>query len=136
MTDPTVAPTRRSFLAGLLALPLLGSRRQAASPTAVAAFRVVDRFAVAGYRYHQGPENEALLHAGQPLRLVREPQNPHDPRAIALYADDVLLGYVPRAQNSMAAGCLDQGVPLTATLETLDPDAPPWERVRVALALG
>ena len=98
MTDPTVAPTRRSFLAGLLALPLLGSRRQAASPTAVAAFRVVDRFAVAGYRYHQGPDHEAALRVGQPLALVREPHNPHDARAIALYEG---LGFVTHETDLM-----------------------------------
>ena len=125
-------PSRRSFLAAALALPWL----KGPLPAAPSAGPVVDRFFVAGYRYHDGPANQAALHSGQALRLVREPDNPHDPRAIALFAGDLLLGYVPRTQNSMAAGCLDQNVPLSATLTAIDPEAPPWERVQVALALG
>jgi hypothetical protein len=135
-SHPAPPVARRSLLAALFGLPLLRHAPPSAgatSPDAPRRWREVDRFAVAGYRYHQGPDHEASLRAGHAVRLAREPANEHDDRAIAVYAGEVKLGYVPRRQNSMAAGCLDAGVALRATLVGVDLEAPPWERVTVTL---
>ena len=57
------------------------------------------RFFVAGFPYHAGPKLIDRLSVGDLLRLVREHDNPHDTRAVAIYYEDDRIGYVPRSQN-------------------------------------
>lgn len=38
---------------------------------------------------------EYRLKRGSKVSLVPEPENPHDPNAIAVYVDDVHIGYIP-----------------------------------------
>jgi hypothetical protein len=62
------------------------------------------------------------LTVGDPVRLVREPDNPHDPRAVAVYHQDDRNGYVPRERNRAIADRLDQGVPLDCRITAIDPE--------------
>jgi hypothetical protein len=41
----------------------------------------------------------ATLAPGTEVLLVREPNNPHDPLAVAVWVDDQHVGYIPRKQN-------------------------------------
>ena len=41
----------------------------------------------------------ARLRPGNRLRLVREPGNPHDPDAVAVYRGATHIGYLPRRVN-------------------------------------
>ncbi len=128
--------TRRAFLKTLAALGLWSGARNAWRSTRSV---VLLETCVAGFRYHQGPRVQHHLRAGQPLLLRREPTNPYDERAIALYtADGAKLGYVPRTDNSVLAALLDQGTSLQATITDVAREAPPWERVRfrVTMSLG
>jgi hypothetical protein len=128
---------RRSFLSSLFALPAAAVMAPPApmpKPKPLAPV-VVDHFPVAGFQYHDGPRVERTLRVGQVLRLAREPQNPYDELAIAIYAGSAKLGYVPRDSNAMPAGCLDGGVPLTAVIEGLAPEAESWGRVVVGLGV-
>ncbi|MCA1743091.1 MAG: HIRAN domain-containing protein, partial [Desulfovibrionales bacterium] len=48
------------------------------------------------------------LKPGQTLKLKREPQNPHDSKAIEVFTSSgQKLGYVPRSHNPLSAtnGC-------------------------------
>lgn len=74
---------------------------------------------VAGLRFHQFELAAFPLDLGQRLRVIREPDNPYDARAIALYAGDRRIGYVPRRLNKMPARLLDAGWPLIARIEHL-----------------
>jgi len=126
--------TRRAFLKTLVALGLwpgvTDSGRRARSVVLLETW-------VAGFRYHQGPRVQHRLRVGQPLVLRREPANPYDDRAIALYTGDgVKLGYVPRVDNSVLATMLDQGVPLKAVITDVACEAPPWERVRFRIKMA
>ena len=38
---------------------------------------------------------------------MREPENPYDVNAVALYAGGLRIGYVPRRRNSTVARLLD-----------------------------
>lgn len=66
---------------------------------------------IAGSRFVTGIEgifNE--LYDGEKLRLVREPENPHDSRAVRI--DDSKgrkLGYIYRHENEAVANLLDAG---------------------------
>ncbi|MGV3527095.1 MAG: HIRAN domain-containing protein [Candidatus Sericytochromatia bacterium] len=77
---------------------------------------------VAGTMYRDGIRETAReLVIGQALVLRREPHNPYDSRAIAVYTPEgAPLGYVPRSRNAEAATLLDQGEELTAELLSLN----------------
>lgn len=59
----------------------------------------------------EGMEELGLnLNAGDRLDFFREPDNPHDRRAIAIKcADGVKIGYVPKADNVIFARLMDAG---------------------------
>lgn len=119
---------RRSFLALFPLLRVAG---------ALAAERPVSllRANVAGFRFHDGPAVEQSLRAGQRLRLCREPENRHDPRAVAIRTGGgALLGYVPRRSNGELAARMDRGETLEGRIASIRPaPAPPWERVTIEI---
>lgn len=56
---------------------------------------------------------------GDPLKPVREPDNPYDKNAIRLDdRDGVKLGYVPKALNFRLAQMMDSGVRMTAVIRS------------------
>lgn len=129
---------RRLFLKilGFAPFAALGVRAQ----TALADERTIDlvEFSVAGFQYHDGMKSHVMasLAVGTELRLVREPGNRYDDKAIALYsASGAMIGYIPRDVNSIPAALLDQKVHLRPSICAIDPKAPTWERVRVVLRL-
>lgn len=90
---------------------------------------------LAGFQYHRGPRLWPRLQAGQPLHLVREPDNSYDPRAVRIDWNGEKLGYLPRMDNAAASQLLDRGERLTARIAGLAEDPDPWRRVTVAVVL-
>jgi len=88
---------------------------------------------IAGFQYHRGEAVWPALRVGSPVSLAREPGNPHDPKAVAVYFHDEQLGYVPRAENAAIAQMLDRGQTLEAKISQLADGAAPWERVKIAV---
>lgn len=80
------------------------------------------RGSVAGFQYGRGEEVFDALCVGDALSLVREPDNPHDPRAIRIDWNGIKLGYVPRADNARLARLLDRGGTVTAKIHALTDD--------------
>lgn len=109
----------------------------AAAPAVATAGRTVliQESPIAGFQFHQGDAVWPALKVGQPLDLVREPANPHDPDAVAVYFEGEQLGYVPRAENLAVAQMLDRGEELEATVVKLSEDEDPWKRVRMRISL-
>ena len=66
---------------------------------------------VAGTTFVEGIEDlEPHLHIDDKLDFFREPDNPHDSKAIVIKnADGVKVGYVPRADNLIFARLMDAG---------------------------
>ena len=89
------------------------------------------RCPLAGFQYHEGAALWAELKVGDSLELVREPDNPHDGRAIAVLWRGHRLGYLPRAVNDAAARALDLGHRLDARIARLREDADPWRRMEL-----
>lgn len=54
------------------------------------------------------------LKMGQMLRLVREPNNPADVNAVAVYFYTGKLGYIPRELAKRVAPAMDRGIPVRA----------------------
>jgi len=87
---------------------------------------------LAGFEYHQGPSLWASLKTGDPLRLVREADNPHDTYAVKVLWKGQKLGYLPRTHNQPAARMVDQGDLLHAYIYDLKDSHDPWQRVKIA----
>lgn len=53
------------------------------------------------------------------MQLVREPENPYDPLAIAVHAQDgeewTHVGYIPKSENSTIAARMDNGEEIPVT---------------------
>lgn len=87
---------------------------------------------IAGFRYYDGVKAEVLhdLCVADVLDLRREPENRHDPCAIAIFTGTQFkLGYVPRDQNLTPSLIADQAVPLCGEILSIEPEAPTWRRV-------
>ncbi len=89
---------------------------------------------VAGFQFSGGPERLAYMSNGDLLDLRREPENPEDPRAIALYHNENKIGFVPKRENKTLSRLLDADMtPLVAEITHLNKDAATWENVRIAI---
>lgn len=91
---------------------------------------------VAGYQYAPVVKHEHKIKAGHPLRLVREPSNPYDNSAIAVYWQNVHVGYIRMADNRVLTSMMDQQMPLQARVKDIDLEAPTWERLTVEIGLS
>ncbi len=78
---------------------------------------------IAGTCYYDARDHPECLALGMPLRLQRQPQNPHDALAIEVHAagpEPFKLGYVPRKHNPVLARLMDAGKELTARLSQVE----------------
>jgi hypothetical protein len=85
---------------------------------------------LAGYQYHRASAIWPFLQVGEKLHLKREPCNPHDPYAVAVWFRNEHLGYVPKRENRTLAKLMDQGIPLEASLIRLLDEGNPWRKIR------
>ena len=110
----------------------------AAGPVVVAGNRsvLVQESPVAGFQFHQGEAAWPSLFTGASLSLRREPSNPHDSDAVAVYFKTKKLGYVPRTENRAVAGMLDRAENLEATVTKLSEGEDPWERIHFSISLA
>jgi HIRAN domain len=67
----------------------------------------------AGSHHADAIESDAVA-PGRPLELRRDPDNEHDPNAIAVHAGGAQVGWVPREVAAELAPELDQGRPWSA----------------------
>ena len=149
MTNPTTPdsesfkPTRRGFLGGLLAFPsalYLGATDRLFLWKTLrridTGFHSLDHFFIAGFQFHQGQAIASTLKPACVLDARREPDNPHDERAIALYFRDRKLGYVPKRRNRVISKLMDGEFLMRFEVVQAQEDAPTWERVKVAVLIA
>jgi len=73
---------------------------------------------IAGTSYQDLEAVEPDLNIGDALLFRREPDNAHDPLAVAIYdRQERKLGYLPRAKNEVPARLMDAGKLLFGKLE-------------------
>jgi len=125
--------TRPAVLAAWLALACTGAAA-AASPS-IESMIVVRSSPLAGFQFHAAGPLFAQMQVGDPLALVREPGNPHDPNAIRVEWREVKLGYVPRRDNSQVARQMDLGAALEARISRLREARNPWDRIEFEVVL-
>lgn len=91
---------------------------------------------VAGFQFGAGMTAGDRLREDVRLRLAREPQNPHDADAVAILLEGVgRVGYVPRYRNEPVVALLEAGVQPEAVVTRYAPEAPPPDRLEVAVVV-
>lgn len=124
--------SRRAFLKSLtafvggLALPAI-AHANIRSGT----WKTLQTSPLAGFQYHHGETLWPQLAIGQPLQLLREPDNRHDDRAVRVEWQGHKLGYIPRLDNAAVSQLMDRGERLDAEIAWLTESRNPWERVGV-----
>jgi hypothetical protein len=118
----------RSLTAGIA---LLAAALLAAPPDAPAQSvkLLVQSSPLAGFRYADAAQAWPELRLGDPLELVREPDNPHDRNAVRVDWRGRKLGYVPRAENEALAWAMDRGERLSARISRLQEHRNPRLRI-------
>ncbi|OJW47749.1 MAG: HIRAN protein [Thiobacillus sp. 65-1059] len=101
----------------------------------VAAHILLQDSPLAGFQYHAGKALWPQMRAGDALSLVREPDNPHDARAVRVEWRGHKIGYVPRRENADVARLLDRGQALSARIVRLAEVRDPWSRVRFEILI-
>jgi beta-galactosidase/beta-glucuronidase len=123
--------SRNNILVSLLRMAGMASRCTPHSLRCPARRRVVlQESPLAGYQYHRAASIWPFLSVGEQLRLKREPANPHDRHAVAVWFKNEHLGYIPRRENRTLARLLDQGEQMEATIVRLLDDKNPWRKIR------
>jgi hypothetical protein len=90
---------------------------------------------LAGFRYYEGKALWDKMKIGDALVLVRELDNPHDPRAVRVEWNGHKLGYLPRRENEAVARQLDLGNALEARITRLRKHRDPWKRLEFEIVL-
>lgn len=90
---------------------------------------------LAGFQYHAGKALWPQMRVGDALTLVREPDNPHDAKAVRVEWQGRKIGYVPRRENADVARLMDGGQPLAARITRLAEVRDPWSRVRFEILI-
>jgi hypothetical protein len=113
-------------LPGLTAAGALLSAKPAPAQTPLADLLLLET-RIAGSHHYQFAKLRQRLAPGQTLQLIREVDNRHDHRAVALHWHGRALGYLPRSDNVVIAQLLDRGLPLRAEILDFDDPAKFWE---------
>ncbi len=90
---------------------------------------------LAGWHYYEGETLCHRINPGDSLELRREPHNPHDRRAIAVYWNRAELGYIPRTDNTVIARLMDQQAPYTARVIAHIPGPDPRKRLALKVEM-
>src|SRR3954453_20492936 len=103
-----------------IAIVLTGLAVASAARTEQSAAEILVQVSMtAGLRYHEAKAVWEEMQVGDPLTLVREPENPYDARAVRVEWHGHKLGYIPRTENEAVGRQMDRGNPLQARLTKL-----------------
>jgi hypothetical protein len=98
--------------------------------------RLILSFFIAGFQYYDGALVLSRLKSGESgLALVPEPDNPHDPDAVAIYFGSHKMGFVPGGENDLASLMRHYGYAdvFEVRVQQVKEDADPWKQVRVGI---
>jgi hypothetical protein len=126
-----VASFLRALTGAVLALAVAPVCAQTAD-----ARMLVQSSPLAGFQYYEGAELWQKMQVGDPLTLVREPDNAHDANAVRVEWQGHKLGYVPRRENAAVARHLDSGGRVEARVSKLRAHRNPWQRIEFEVFVG
>ena len=97
--------------------------------------RKITDFHIRGFQHWDGALKLESMKAGMKVDLVAEPDNPHDPSAMAIYFDKAKLGYMPAESNELYAALAYFGhsAIFEARILQVNSELDPWKQVRVGI---
>ena len=96
---------------------------------------LLDKQYVAGFQYADGMEVKDNMKVGDNLDLIREPENKHDAKAVAVYWKTKRIGYVPMSENKIPNHFLQEGLCIRASIDKLNAEARPWHFCKIGIYL-
>lgn len=92
---------------------------------------------IAGFTYWDGCIALEKMKIGSQLTLEREENNKFDPYAVAVYFEDMKLGFIPRGENQMLSKFLEMGYGdiFEVRVNKLDTDEHPEDQVGIIVYL-
>ena len=92
---------------------------------------------IAGFTYYDGLDVIESLKLGTQVILKSEPENPHDPNAVAIYFENTKLGYIPQYKNSAISTLMyfGHGDILDAKINSRNLEANPENQFRIVVKL-
>lgn len=130
-----MSTTRRNFFQLMLVAPLAGFFGRPIPARAAGKSCLLNRFSVAGFRFHDGPVLLRAMQPGDRITLVAEPDNPHDSFAVALHYRSRKIEYVPCSDNRHLSRMLQSNIPLRCAVLDTHPEADPWHMLQVGVWL-
>jgi hypothetical protein len=90
---------------------------------------------VAGFRYYNGPQLLDKMEIGDTIKLVRDPNNKYDNKAIALYFQNNKIGFIPQMDNQVISNMMDANLlELQAEISYVNPKKDTWEQVEIIVS--
>jgi hypothetical protein len=129
---------RRSFIKTLLGLPLLIPSKDAFIKPEIECNNktiLIQESPVAGFQYYEGKRLWKKLSMKDTLKLIREPDNRFDEKAVEIYWKDRKLGYLPRVENTAVAQMMNQGQEITARIINKQKSWNPWECLTIEVRI-
>ncbi|ANQ48873.2 hypothetical protein MY04_1497 [Flammeovirga sp. MY04] len=83
---------------------------------------------LSGFRHYALDDQEWEI-MRQNLKLIRHATNPHDENAIAVFANSMMIGYVPKTHSEIIANYIDKGENIIPELIDVNPEATSQEKV-------
>ena len=121
---------RRNFLKGLLTFGAATVTTVAAKTHTPSATKLTT-VKVAGLQYGECADH--VFKHKESLQLLREPDNPYDTYAIAIYKENKKVSYIPQTNSRIIASLMDSGNRVHATVRYFKKYEAPWERVWVSV---
>ncbi len=123
---------RSTFLKRLVSVGIFGKFSQQSLQQSNKIY--LQQFFVAGFRYYKGMQLLTKIAVSDFLELRREPNNPYDDCAIALYWQHEKIGFVPASNNEVISRLIDaNALPLLAQITHINKLVQPWENLAVAI---
>lgn len=90
---------------------------------------------IAGLQYYHGIENLSNFKINDKVQLIREPENIHDKYAIAVYWNNLKIGFIPRNNNKVLANLMDNSKFLHSEIKYINHNESVWNKVFVGVSL-
>lgn len=71
--------------------------------------------------------------AGDEIELRREPSNPKDSNAIAVYVHDTRIGYIPRIHTQRFIGLKRDGAKFSGRIVSYNKNNPSWQAIVISV---
>lgn len=88
---------------------------------------------LAGFQYHDAPKLAEHLRPGVQLKLVREPDNEYDPKAVRVMYGENKIGYLPRQYANSFAKQIDRGDVIDVSVFRHSPHNDDFEKIQLEL---